>query len=64
MTPLFAASIYVDMPVLMIAIALVYSATRHDDWTQIFKEAGRWLVHIVLFLGGVGIGLAVLSKWF
>jgi hypothetical protein len=62
--PFFAASIYVDMPIMMIVVALVYSATRHDDWGSIFREAGRWLAHIVLFLGGVGIGLAVLSKWF
>jgi hypothetical protein len=64
MMPLFAGSIYVDMPVLMVVVALVYSATRHDNWAQILKEAGRWLVHIVLFLGSVGVGLAILSKWF
>jgi hypothetical protein len=61
--PIFALSIYVDMPIMLVAIALVYSATRHDHWPRIFSEALRWILQIVLFLGGLGVILGVLSKW-
>lgn len=63
MMPLLAVSIYFDMPILLIVVALVYSATRHDRWDKILKEAGRWLWHIVLFLGGIGFVLYALSTW-
>jgi hypothetical protein len=63
MMPPFATSIYVDMPILLVVVSLVYSATRHDRWDKILKEAGRWLLHIVTFLGGIGIVLYVLSTW-
>ena len=56
-------SIYYDMPVLLIVVAFVYSATRHDRWDRIAKEAGRWLLHIVFFLGGIGFVLYALSTW-
>ncbi len=56
-------SIYYDMPVLLIVVAFVYSATRHDRWDRIVKEAARWLLHIVLFLGGIGFVLYALSTW-
>ena len=56
-------SIYFDMPVLLIVVAFVYSATRHDRWDCIAKEAARWLLHIVLFLGGIGIVLYAVSTW-
>lgn len=61
--PLFAASIYWDMPILLIVVAFVYSATRHDRWDRIVKEAARWLLHIVIFLGGIGVVLYALSTW-
>jgi len=61
MTPLFAASIYWDLPVAIVLISLVYSATRYDQWDLIFKEAFRWGSRMVLFLGGIGVGLYVLS---
>ncbi len=28
--PLFAVSIYWDLPVLLVVVSLVYAATRHD----------------------------------
>ena len=43
MTPLLAASIYWDFPILLVVVSLVYSATRHDRWDRILKEAVRWI---------------------
>ena len=61
--PFAAASIYWDLPVLLIAVSLVYSATRHDRWDRIVKEAAGWIVRMVGFLGGLGIVLYILSTY-
>ena len=37
---------------LVIAISLVYSATRFENWTLIWKHAIRWAIYILTFLGG------------
>ena len=63
MTLFAAASIYWDLPVLLIAVSLVYSATRHDRWDRIVKEAAGWIVRMVGFLGGLGLVLYVLSTY-
>ena len=36
---LFAASIYWHLPILLVVFSLVYSATRHDRWDRILREA-------------------------
>jgi hypothetical protein len=41
---------YVHVPVLLILISLVYSATRFDQWTFILREALRWGLRLLLFL--------------
>jgi len=61
--PLASASIYWDLPLLLIAVSLVYSATRHDRWDRIVKEAAGWIVRMVGFLGGLGVLLYVLSTY-
>ena len=64
MTPLFAsASIYWDLPVLLVTFSLVYSATRHDRWDRILKEAVGWGVRIAGFLALIGVTLYALSTW-
>ena len=63
MIPLFAASIYWHFPVLLVIVSLVYSATRHDRWDRIFREAVRWCIQIITFLGGIGIVLYAASTW-
>ena len=63
MIPLASASIYWDLPVLLIAVSLVYSATRHDRWDRIVKEAAGWIGRMVGFLGGLGVLLYVLSTY-
>ncbi len=60
---LFATSIYWDLPVLLVVVSIVYSATRHDRWDRIFREALRWGMQIAGFLAMVGITLYVLSTF-
>jgi uncharacterized membrane protein YjfL (UPF0719 family) len=63
-TPLFAAaSIYWDLPVLLVVFSLVYSATRHDRWDRILREALGWGVRVGGFLLAVGVGLYVASSY-
>jgi hypothetical protein len=61
---LFAASIYWDLPVLIVVVSLVYSATRYDRWDLILREAVRWGLRMTLFLGGIGVALALASHFF
>lgn len=64
MTPLlFAASIYLDLPVLLVIVSLVYAATRHDRWDIILREAFGWGLRITLFLCGIAAVLYVLSTY-
>jgi hypothetical protein len=63
MTPLLAYSIYWDLPVLIVVVSLVYSATRFDRWDLILKEAFRWGVRMLSFLGGIGVALFFLAWW-
>ena len=60
---LFAASIYWHLPFLVLAISLVYSATRFDNWNMIFYEAGRWGLRMALFLGAIALVLFLLSSY-
>ena len=41
---------YVHVPVLLVLISLVYSATRFDDWHLILREALRWGLRLLMFL--------------
>lgn len=64
MTPLFAAaSIYWHLPVLLVAFSLVYSATRHDRWDRILREALGWGLRVGGFLLAVGAALSVASSY-
>jgi hypothetical protein len=61
MIPLLALSIYWHLPILIVVVSLVYSATRYDRWDMIVHEAIRWGVRMALFLGGIGVALYALS---
>jgi hypothetical protein len=41
---------YWHLPVLLVIISLVYSATRFDDWPHILREALRWGLRLLVFL--------------
>ena len=60
---LFAVSIYWDLPILLVVVSLVYSATRHDRWDRILKEALGWGFRIASFLALIGVGLYIASTW-
>jgi len=63
MNPLPDYSIYWDLPVLIVVVSLVYSATRYDEWGAIAHEAVRWGGRMAGFLGGIGVVLYALSRW-
>jgi uncharacterized membrane protein YfcA len=67
MNPPFAApggwmTVALHLPVLLVAVSLVYSATRHDRWDLILKEAVGWGARMAGFLLGLGGLLFVLSS--
>lgn len=61
--PLFALSIYWDLPVLLTVVSLVYAGTRHDRWDRILAEAFGWGIRIALFLFSIGLTLYLLSTY-
>ncbi len=63
MTPLLAASIYWDLPLLLVVVSLVYAGTRHDRWDLIAREAAGWGLRITTFLASIGGGLYLLSTY-
>jgi hypothetical protein len=54
---LFAMSIYLHLPFMLLIISLVYSATRHEQWDEILIEAFRWGIRMFGFMVIVGIVL-------
>jgi hypothetical protein len=54
-------SIYLHLPVLIVVISLVYSATRYDRWSNILREALRWGLRMFSFLCGIAVALYLLS---
>ena len=64
MTPLFASAstiYFVDLPLLVVLISLVYSGTRHERWPAILSEALRWGFRLLLFLVVIGVILSVVN---
>jgi len=56
MPPLFAHNVYLfDLPLLIVLVSLVYSATRFDEPLQILREALRWGLRLAAFLGVIGV---------
>jgi hypothetical protein len=58
-----AVSIYWDLPVLLVVVSLVYSATRYDQWKMILHEAARWGYRMAMFLGAIALVLYLLSTY-
>jgi len=44
---------YWHLPLVIVLISLVYSATRYDQWNLILREALRWGVRLTGFLFAV-----------
>jgi hypothetical protein len=53
---------YWHLPILIVAISLVYSATRFDSWGNIFSEAIRWGFRLSFFLFAIIAVLFVLGN--
>ena len=49
------------MPILIVVVSLVYSATRFDQWRAIFREAVRWGLRLFGFLAAVAGVLYVVN---
>jgi ABC-type Fe3+ transport system permease subunit len=56
-------NIYLHLPILIIVVSLVYSATRHDNWNKILREAVHWGVRMTTFLVVIGLILFCLSTF-
>ena len=63
MNPLFGASIYWHLPVMLIVVSLVYSATRFDPLDLIVREALRWGFRMASFLAMIGVVLYCVSTF-
>ena len=60
---IFPLSMYAQLPILIVVISLVYSATRHDEWNLILREAFRWGSRMVAFLIGIGVVLFLVASF-
>jgi hypothetical protein len=52
---------YAHLPVLIVIISLVYSATRFERWHSIWREAVRWGLRMTGFLLGIAVILYVMA---
>ncbi|MCS7046711.1 MAG: hypothetical protein NZO58_10175 [Gemmataceae bacterium] len=59
----FDLAMYAQLPLLLIVVSLVYSATRHDRWNMIFHEALRWGSRMFAFLVGIGVVLFLVAAF-
>jgi hypothetical protein len=46
-----------------VVVSLVYSATRHDNWDKIVREAVHWGFRMTTFLVTIGLILFCLSTF-
>ena len=65
MTPaslsLFATNIYWHLPILIVIVSLVYSATRYDEWRPILRESLRWGLRLTGFLAAIALVMVLLE---
>lgn len=59
----FTLDMYVQLPILIVLISIVYAATRYDEWTSIFTEAFRWGSRMFLFLASIAFVLYLISEF-
>jgi len=56
-------NIYLHLPILIVVVSLVYSATRHDNWHKIVREAVHWGFRMTTFLLTIGLILFCISTF-
>ena len=54
---------YWHLPILIVVVSLVYSATRFDEWGPIVREAFRWGLRLTGFLLVIVIALYVVATY-
>ena len=52
---------YWHLPLLIVVVSLVYSATRFERWSNILAESLRWAMRMCVFLVGIGLVLYLLQ---
>lgn len=52
-------AVFIHFPIMIILVNLLFSAARYDDWRHILIHAGRGIIYIITFLGGVFLFLYV-----
>jgi hypothetical protein len=58
-----AHNIYlIDLPLLVVLVSLVYSATRFDRWGPILREALKFALRLLGFLAAIGVALYLVSR--
>jgi hypothetical protein len=60
---LTSINMYFQLPILIVVISLVYSATRYDEWGSILNEAVRWGGRMVLFLVLIAVVLYLVATY-
>lgn len=59
--------VFIHFPIMIVLVNLLFSACRYDDWQHILHHAGRGIIYIITFLGGVFlflyVGLQVIIPW-
>lgn len=64
LAPLLAHNIYlIDLPLVIVLISLVYSATRYDEWSAILVEAFRWGFRLLSFLVAICVVLFLINRF-
>lgn len=58
---LTSLNMYVQLPLLIVVVSLVYSATRYDEWDSILYEAFRWGSRMAGFLAMIGLVLVIVA---
>jgi hypothetical protein len=61
--PLAAIPYYWHLPILIVVVSLVYSATRFDEWGPIAREAVRWGLRLTAFLFAIVVVLYVVATY-
>ena len=60
---LTSVNMFFQLPILIVVISMVYSATRYDEWGSIFHEAIRWGGRMILFLVGIAVVLYLIALY-
>jgi hypothetical protein len=54
---------YWHLPLLIVLVSLVYSATRHDQWSAVVREAVRWGLRLTIFLFSIVVVLWLVARF-